>query len=279
VATLDSVDLRFQFGRNWKRFLTVLSDDRIQRAEDSLLEMLGARTLSEQRFLDIGCGSGLSSLAARRLGADVYSFDYDIESVECAKELKHRFFPEDRRWRIANGSVLDEDFMAALGTFDVVYSWGVLHHTGALWKAIDSACHAVAERGHLFIAIYNDQGWKSVWWTHAKRIYNSLPPVPRKAYLLTFGLAFEIAAVAVALARLKPQRIVERWTNYQGIRGMSRWHDIIDWIGGYPFEVATPDAIVRFCQIRGFEVTNVKSVGGRMGCNEFVFARGGGAQM
>jgi hypothetical protein len=60
---------------------------------------------------------------------------------------------------------------------------------------------------------------------------------------------------------------------------MSRWHDIIDWIGGYPFEVATPDAIVRFCQIRGFEVTNVKSVGGRMGCNEFVFARGGGAQM
>ena len=265
--------LRFEFGANWRLFLSVLTDERIRMAEASLKEMLGLTTLDGSRFLDIGCGSGLFSLAARRLGAEVYSFDFDRESVACAEELKRRYFPADPAWQVSAGSVLDEDYMRRLGAFNIVYSWGVLHHTGAMWRALENACAPVAPGGRLFIAIYNDQGSKSLWWKRVKRLYNGLPTPLRQAYLLAFAGLLELGAAAIALARLQPSRVISRWTRYENVRGMSRWHDVVDWIGGYPFEVATPEAIFDFCHARGFALSRMKTNYGRMGCNEFVFVR------
>ncbi len=86
---------RFDFGDNWTRFLELLDDRRIGEAEASLRDMLGIADLRDRSFLDIGCGSGLFSLAARRLGAKVRSFDFDAQSVACARELKRRYFPDD----------------------------------------------------------------------------------------------------------------------------------------------------------------------------------------
>jgi 2-polyprenyl-6-hydroxyphenyl methylase/3-demethylubiquinone-9 3-methyltransferase len=106
-----------------------------------------------------------------------------------------------------------------------------------------------------------------------KRTYNLLPGVLKRPYLLAFAAAFEIGALAVAVVRFQPRRFIRRWTDYQSVRGMSRWHDIVDWIGGYPFEVATPQAVLDFCRARGFTLERLNSCGGRMGCNEFVFTR------
>lgn len=270
---VPDADERFAFGANWRQFLAVLSEERIRRAEASLVDMLGRASLEGRRFLDVGCGSGLFSLAARRLGADVCSFDFDPLSVDCAQELKRRYYPGDASWQIARGSALDGEYMQSLGTFDVVYSWGVLHHTGRMWPAIDRVAQAVGPDGHLFIAIYNDQGWRSTCWRRVKRTYNRLPGSLRPLYVLAFGAAFEGAAMAKAIVRLQPRRMLDRWTRYENVRGMSRWHDVVDWVGGYPFEVATPEQVVQFCQERGLALVRLNGCGRKLGCNEFVFDR------
>jgi 2-polyprenyl-6-hydroxyphenyl methylase/3-demethylubiquinone-9 3-methyltransferase len=262
---------RFRFGANWRRFLASVDEGRIARARESLSVALHAPSLAGRRFLDAGCGSGLFSLAARRLGASVTSFDYDPASVACAEELRRRFDGSSSDWTIREGSVLDARFLDTLGTFDVVYSWGVLHHTGALWTAMDLAAQRVKPGGSLFIAIYNDQGPASRRWLAVKTLYNRLPASLRflvvlPAFAVLWGPRFAIETV-----RLHPGRA---WRAYaKTSRGMSPWRDVVDWVGGLPFEVARPEAVVAFCRARGFELLTQTTQGGGHGCNEFVFSR------
>jgi 2-polyprenyl-3-methyl-5-hydroxy-6-metoxy-1,4-benzoquinol methylase len=263
---------RFRFGANWARFLRLLDEDRILRAERSLRDMLGVDGLHGKRFLDIGSGSGLFSLAARRLGATVHSFDYDTDSVGCTAELRRRFFPGDPAWTVEEGSVLDADFMESLGQHDVVYSWGVLHHTGRMWEALDQAQRRVAPGGTLFIAIYNDMGRESERWRGIKRIYCRLPAPLRPAFAVAAMLPYELKDLARSVLRGRPQEYVHSWTRYRGNRGMSRWRDIIDWVGGYPYEVASMERLIGFHRARGFEVARAEPTRG-LGCNELVLTR------
>ncbi|MEA2419016.1 MAG: hypothetical protein QOE60_1222 [Thermoleophilaceae bacterium] len=265
---------RFEFGENWRRFLQVLDEDRIAEAERSLGEMLGVDSLAGRRFLDAGSGSGLFSLAARRLGADsVHSFDFDPASVACTNELRRRYFPADPAWTVEEGSILDAQFVARLGRWDVVYSWGVLHHTGAMWNALELARSLVAEDGLLFISIYNDQGARSRAWRVVKQIFNRLPSGLRPLFASVVLVPRELLVAGAAFATGRPLGYVRRWTQYKSRRGMSRWHDLVDWIGGYPFEVAKPEEVLAFLGQRGFRPERLVTVGGRSGCNEYVFRR------
>lgn len=162
---------RFAFGDNWAQFLKVLDEQRIKEAVESLKNKLEVKDLNGKSFLDIGSGSGLFSLAAKRLGAKVFSFDYDHQSVACTAELKKRYFDNDKDWIVELGSVLDTEYLASLGKFDIVYSWGVLHHTGNMWAAIANVQANVANNGRLFIALYNNQGRASKFWLIIKKIY------------------------------------------------------------------------------------------------------------
>lgn len=266
-------ELRFEFGKNWSRFLSLLDDRRIAEAEDSLKKMLGVESLAGRSFLDIGSGSGLFSLAARRLGARVHSFDYDPHSVACTKELRRRYFADDERWRVEQASALDADYVGSLGRFDVVYSWGVLHHTGDMWRGLENAHRAVAPGGQLFVAIYNDTGSDAARWKWIKKTYNSLPRPLRLPFTLAVAAPGEAKALARSLVLLRPREYVRGWTEYKSRRGMSRWHDIVDWVGGYPYEVAAPEEIFDFYRDRGFRLQRLKCGGVGRGCNEFVFVK------
>jgi 2-polyprenyl-6-hydroxyphenyl methylase/3-demethylubiquinone-9 3-methyltransferase len=261
---------RFEFGKNWQRFLEVLNEDRIAQSVRALQALLGVEDLKGKTFLDVGSGSGLSSLAALRLGARVHSFDYDGSSVACTTEMRRRYAPGSPEWTVEHGSVLDPDYLRRLGSFDVVYSWGVLHHTGAMWRAIENIIPLVKPGGIFSIAIYNDQGAWSRRWTKIKRFYCSGPfgkAVVCGAYI-PYIVTRELVADLVWM-----RNPLARYRNYSEGRGMSVTHDWFDWLGGYPFEVAKPEAIFAFCRSRGLELTNLITAGGSVGCNEFVFQR------
>lgn len=263
---------RFAFGRNWRGFVAEVDEERIRSAIESLRRMLGVEDLRGRTFLDVGCGSGLFSLAAARLGADrIHSFDYDADSVTATDTLRSRYAP-DANWSVERGDATDEPYMRSLGTFDVVYSWGVLHHTGAMWVAVANTSELVAPGGQLFIALYNDQGRKSELWRAVKRTFNRLPAPVQPVYAVVVMLPYELRLIAGALARKDPLSYVQGWTQPL-TRGMSRWHDLLDWAGGYPFEVATPHEVFGFLHARGFDLEELVTAGGSLGCNEFVFRR------
>ena len=260
---------RFQFGKNWQRFLSVINEERIVEAQNSIKRVLSLETLEEKTFLDIGSGSGLFSLAAVRLGAkQVHSFDYDPYSVACTRELKRRYFRQKEDWSIEQGDVLDKDYLNSLGQWDIVYSWGVLHHTGNMWQALENIVPLVKKGGKLFISIYNDQGDKSLLWWRIKRAYCSF--LLWKCIILgVFIPYFFVGGLVKDLLRFRGP--ISRYTEYKKTRGMSPLYDWLDWLGGYPFEVAKPEEIFDFCRKRSFTLEWLRTCGGGLGCNEFVF--------
>ncbi len=261
---------RFDFGQNWTTFLSLLSEQRIAGAADSLQAALETTDLRGRRFLDVGSGSGLFSLAARRLGASVHSVDYDPKAVACTQELKHRFFPDDADWQVEEGSALDEAYLKTLGLFDVVYSWGVLHHTGDVWRALGNMIPLVAPGGKLFLAVGNDQGRPSLQWARVKRAYNRLPK--RLKFLVLWPAFLRLWGPTLLRDTLKGKPLAS-WRGYGGVRGMSPWIDVVDFVGGYPFEVATPEAVFSFFRQKGLTLTQMTTCVGGHGCNEFVFVK------
>lgn len=267
----ESQDMRFEFGKNWSRFVkSRFSQERCDVAKKRILEFVHRPSLEEVDFLDIGCGSGLHSLAAWQAGArKVHSFDYDTDSVAATKSLWERA-GRPTNWTVEQGDVLNRAYLESLGKWNFVYSWGVLHHTGAMWQAIGNAQTTVADGGNLYIALYSaDADFKpsKEFWLDIKQKYNRAGWFGRERMLWWYVWNFVLDR---KLSKL-PELIKRTW-QYKFQRGMDLYADIRDWLGGWPMEYAGDQQTVDFLQQFGFRLANLKT---GEACSEFLFQKTG----
>lgn len=259
--------MRFKFGRNWAKYAKRnLTEERIKLSMLRISDFLGCKSLEGKSFLDIGSGSGIHSLAASRLGASsVYSFDYDPESVKTTRLCKS-IEKNPTHWHVEQGSVLDKTYLESLPDFDIVYSWGVLHHTGDMWSAIRNSAAKLKQGGLFYISLYAKEAYSDYErWIAVKRKYNSCGFVG-KNYLLAKE------TMRLLIGKLKNgENIIEYVFRYKEKRGMSFLHDQIDWIGGYPIEFSSKEEVINFCtKALSLQLKNIST---GEGCSEFLFER------
>jgi len=252
----------FDFGSNWQAFSEQRVDQqRLGLAVQSLQALLQRDSLQGVSFLDVGCGSGLFSLAAKELGATkVVGIDINPRCIAVCEQNRERLEPESVI-SFQKASALDPASLRALGQFDLVYAWGSLHHTGAMWNAIRNVARQVAPSGTLVLAIYNKHVTSPVWKV-IKRLYNQLPGFGQRIMALLF-------AAIIYVAKL----LVTRRNPLDKERGMDFWYDVVDWIGGYPYESAAPPEIEAFMKAEGFALRRCVPAQVPTGCNELIFER------
>ncbi len=270
---------KFKFGKNWNNYIKkYLNNDRLEKAKTSLVNFTGLTDFKGKTFIDIGCGSGLFSLAAFKLGATkIVSLDVDEDSVACCQILKKRE-GNPNIWEVVTGDALDQSFIQSLGTFDIVYSWGVLHHTGNMWKAIDNVSKLTGIDGLFYLAIYNKadglcfhpdgRPGSSLFWLKFKKWF--VHKSDKTQTIITNIVAF-VQILSYILKLKNPYTMIKNHS--KDFRGMSWKIDIKDWLGGYPYEYASVSRIFKFLKKRNFILINLINNNGLRN-NEFLFKKG-----
>ena len=273
---LKELDTHFEFGQNWSEYSSLICPERIKNAEKSLETLIDPKFIKGKSFLDIGCGSGLSALAALNIGASrVMCTDIDPISVYTTNNTLERFSKNSSfESKVLSVFDLSPDM---LGLFDVVYSWGVLHHTGSMYEAIEAASKMTAKDGVFVIALYRKTPFCEMWKV-IKRLYISSPRFIQKIVLYLY------AALTMTTKTLCGINIISHIKNYKKNRGMSFLHDIHDWLGGYPYESISPKECKDFLESIGFKIISQNIYTSRTifrtfmqimgsGCDEYVFKK------
>lgn len=257
--------MQFNFGLNWKEFsLKALSEERVESARRDFRALIGDIQLENKTFLDIGCGQGLSALIASEEHADVVCNDINHISEQLLK-LNKAHFDISNPITFIKGSILEKSIIEKIKEchteYDIVHSWGVVHHTGNMYSAIDALCNLVKKEGYLVLAIYN-RHWSSPYWKLIKYLYNKSPNLIRRMMICLFYYIIYIA-----------KYLVTHKSPMEKQRGMDFYYDVIDWVGGYPYEYASIQEISDYVETKGFKL--VKSISAEVptGCNEMIFKR------
>lgn len=275
---------RFEFGENWSKFIAQnFSEAMVTQSREALCRFLGLPTLQGLSFLDIGSGSGLSSLAAWLAGAkSIISFDLDPLAVQTTQNLRSHVGNPDN-WQIVQGDVLNTDFMHSLPHADIVYSWGVLHHTGHMRDAVRNAARPCKPGGLLALALYSHTAYTNGMvcglpgpeeWLKIKRLYLHAGKLRRRFMELEYLWRCHCTSAKGNLKHIAKGlgEIWKRWRDYDHSgRGMDFWTDIRDWLGGWPMEFVDEAVLCRQVQNDG-EFSLLRMDTGE-GNTEFLFRR------
>lgn len=258
----------FNFGKNWHDFSTnALASVNADQARKDFKVLMHGIDLTNINFLDVGFGQGLSSLCAAENGAKVVGLDIE-ELNRQTISLTARYFPtvnlEDLK--LYTGSILSDETCSILmgespSGYDVVHSWGVLHHTGNMYQALERCVELVKPGGYLVISIYNYH-WTSPIWKKIKQAYCFAPTWIQRSmvYVLLPIIWFAKLVVTRQYPNLKE-------------RGMNFYYDVVDWVGGYPYEYSSIENITKLCTQRELVRIKVWPALVPTGCNEYIFRK------
>ena len=261
---------QFDFGKNWLEFSRkAVTDENVRQAREDFAYLLKGIEIKNKWFLDIGFGQGLSLLIASGMGARAVGCDINPKCLEALQaNALHLPAVRPESVEVVVGSILESQVVEQLRAktpgslgYHVVHSWGVLHHTGDMWTALRTATSLVCSGGYLVVALYN-RHITSPAWGLIKWVYNRAPLPVRKAMILFFHPVIFLAKWAVTG---RDPRIQER--------GMDFHFNLIDWIGGYPYESARPEEVIRRAASMGLRCVRVRPTTVPTGCNEFVFEK------
>ena len=240
-----------------------MDDEKIFQSRNDFQNLFSGIDLNDKSFLDIGFGQGLTLNFAQEAGANVLGIDVDPDNMNALRQVSKKF-PEKKEPETRIISILDKEFSesnTSLNKYDIVHSWGVLHHTGSMYEAITMASDLVRTDGYFVIAIYNKH-WSSPVWRWIKYSYNISPALVQKILTRFFYLIIYFAKLIVTGKDPKNEQ-----------RGMDFLHNVVDWIGGYPYEYASTKQITKFVHKLGFETLKINPALVPTGCNEFVFRK------
>jgi SAM-dependent methyltransferase len=268
---VDNTRRKFSFGENWLSYQEYLNETRLRDAQNDIEEWIGKNNIKGKTIVDIGCGSGVHSFSLFKMGARrIVSIDVDPKSVEATKKM-HAGAGSPHGWTIHDGSILDDNFIKTLPvrTFDIVYSWGVLHHTGSMWKAIEKSIQMIKPGGVYWIALYV-KGPRYAADLALKTKYNGASNFWKKVMVRKYIFRIIVKHLIYLNIRSAVKALFPK--SYDVGRGMNLYHDVVDWLGGLPYEVASAGEVVEFTRKFGLILEKL-TLAPEGGCNIFLFSK------
>lgn len=254
--------MRFDFGKNWQSYShNALTPERIEQARQDFRQLVDGIDLQNKHFIDIGFGQGLSLIVASEMGASTLGIDIDELNILALKTTL-KLMGSTKLPKVQVESILNPSFVGEnKGRFDIVHSWGGLHHTGNMRQALVNSCSLVADNGYFICSIYN-QHWSSFLWKGVKWSYNYMPPMLQPLMVWLFYPIIYLAKWIVTGKNPKRKQ-----------RGMDFYHDVVDWVGGYPYEYASEHQIQKMVSEQGFKMLAVFPARVPTGANEYIFRK------